>query len=388
LYCTAQPDLQEKLEGEGKIKDSSSIPADRGTLCHEVAEEICFNSRKTAKTFIGKKKLGEVVYNAEMAAVTQDAVKVARKLKKDHPKYVWTLEEKEEELPQWTGLWGTCDIKGVYAEEGKVIVGDYKFGNGKVSAYRNAQLIVTGIIICQKNLIDPLADGAISGIIIQPEGENTLIHHLTEDVEYYMGLMDRYFKEGHREFDPSSSRCHFCACRPNCDAHAEANMKVSFTPVEEVIEAEVVESKEVQQMPALSLPAPAKVQPESVADIIRFKSAFDKWYKDFLSVWQPKADDGQEIPGTRLVSGRKGTRKWEVKDSELEFYLRNMMGLKEDEAIKRKVISPTDLEKSNPGVYRHMLEKGFIEQAEGKATLALEDDKRKDYDLSRLFTTV
>lgn len=383
LECTAQPTLFKELEADGELIDSSSPAADRGTLCHEVAEQLVFKQRGSAKQFIGEKELNGIKFDEEMATATDKVVKLARKLKKEYPDYAWSLESKEGGISEWPELWGTADMTGI--GNGEVIVIDFKFGNKLVDPSDNPQLILTGLVLAKKNLIDIRMPGKIKGAILQPSVKEPLVvKYSPEQLQHWSDKVDEYFSDKEKVFSPSKDRCHFCPCKHKCEAKAE-DMTVKF---DSVVEVEPKTETAPTAAPQLSLPAPANVPVENVADIMRFKTMFDKWYKDFLAVWTPKAESGEAIPGTKMVTGRKGTRKWSIEQDQIEFYLRHMLGLPEKDVIERKVITPAKLEKDNPQLIEHLTEKGFIDQEEGKPTFALEDDKRKDYNLAHLFSTV
>ena len=402
LHCTGQPALQQSLEDQGKISLTSSNAADRGTLCHEVAEINLRNNRKSIKSFIGKKKLNDVVFNVEMAESVKEVVKHAKALKKQFSEYSWEYEQQVEEIPSFPGVWGTADMTGILPLASIYVV-DFKFGNRPVSPKNNLQLMVTGILLAKTNGIDLSQNGAISGVIFQPGQVPQPTPYSAEEISKVLDKMTGYFDENLAKFmSPSEDRCHFCPCRPHCEAFAGENLKVEFDPVvgKNDIDSvfpiskndespDIVPKKEESAIAtSLSLPPAATLSPDKVADMFRFKKAFDIWYKDFVATWAPRVQKGEDIPGMKTVQGKKGTRAWAIPEDELEFYLTQMLMIPKDEVTETKVLSPAKFEKVYKEHVAHLTSKKFITQEDGKPTMALEDDKRQDYNLSNLFQNV
>lgn len=93
-------------------------------------------------------------------------------------------------------------------------------------------------------------------------------------------------------------------------------------------------------------------------------------------------DEGQTIPGYKVVQGRAGNRQW-LDETEAERVLKSLK-LKKDEMYVYKLISPTNAAKlANE---RNFTEKqtckieALVSRAEGKLVLAPESDKRRAVD--------
>lgn len=93
-------------------------------------------------------------------------------------------------------------------------------------------------------------------------------------------------------------------------------------------------------------------------------------------------DEGQTIPGYKVVQGRAGNRQW-LDETEAERVLKSLK-LKKDEMYTYKLISPTNATKL--AKERNFTEKqtgkieALVSRAEGKLVLAPESDKRRAVD--------
>ena len=93
-------------------------------------------------------------------------------------------------------------------------------------------------------------------------------------------------------------------------------------------------------------------------------------------------DEGQNIPGYKVVQGRAGNRQW-VDEAEAERVLKSLK-FKKDEMYTYKLISPTNATKL--AKERNFTEKqtgkieALVSRAEGKLVLAPESDKRRAVD--------
>jgi hypothetical protein len=83
------------------------------------------------------------------------------------------------------------------------------------------------------------------------------------------------------------------------------------------------------------------------------------------------------VPGFKLVTGRRGARRW-VDAESVEAILKEAIG---DEAYDKKLISPTTAEKKlskkSPNVWASVTEE--VTQSDGKPSVAPVTDKREEY---------
>jgi len=380
---------------------TGSYAADRGTLCHEVAEKCLLVKGPKAKTgkaeyYVGKEKFTRengdiIVFDNEMAKQVQSAVVECRAFMKLYPNAHWSFEVRLEPTGGFEDCWGTVDILGI--EVGVcVIIADFKFGRGYVDVEKNEQLMEYARLAAPVGLVDFDKGGYAIGKIIQP-ARNTKVgdfatytsDDMTAHIERVSTAMSN-IKKGLPVVKPTEKGCQWCAIRDNCDSKKEekhAKVAEKFKTVDSNALVKYGEKMNIV------LPAPDAVDPAHVQHFIAFKKVFDTWYKDFLVVQQQLAVDDEAPMGTKVVKGKLGNRKWVVSDDEMISHFVNFMARQEKDVTTRKVMTPTQAEKSlTTAEYQQLINGKWIKQDEGKPVLALEDDKRKHYDLSSIFKPV
>ena len=104
----------------------------------------------------------------------------------------------------------------------------------------------------------------------------------------------------------------------------------------------------------------------------------EDWCKAIRTEAERRLFAGEEVPGYKVVAGKKGARAWD-KSVDVEALLKTMR-LKDDEMYDRKVISPTTAEKLakagtiGPRQWGKLQE--VITQSEGKPHVAPLSDSR------------
>ena len=88
---------------------------------------------------------------------------------------------------------------------------------------------------------------------------------------------------------------------------------------------------------------------------------------------QVKLEAGEKIPGLKLVKGR-GRRKW-IDDEELVINTLEKEGI---DASKPTLKTLTEIEAALKSIGKKDLLDSLVVMSEGKARVALEDDKRKE----------
>jgi len=150
---------------------------------------------------------------------------------------------------------------------------------------------------------------------------------------------------------PGEKQCKFCKAKGDCPALAKAASEA----FEEYSDADQLTGEEI-----------AEVLPQL------------KMIEDWISAVREKAheiiEQGGEVPGYKLVEGRRGNRAWSDA-SKVEDILKNSMRLRDDEAYDMKLISPTTAEKRLTARRFDRL-KEYIHRADGKPQLVQSTDKR------------
>lgn len=407
MHCTAMPDFQEGLEEEGKLAPQKpSKAADRGTMCHEVTEELLTDKRKKVGRFIGDKELNGMKFNQEMADAVTEVVDHVRPLLHDMKGFDWDYETRIGPVERYgDDVWGTCDLSGYRKKTKTLAVADFKFGNKKVSAIGNEQILTTCAVKVEELKEDGFEVENILIAIFQPgnlNGDNGQFHKVDMfQFEVFKNDMEGAVKSEAVKFDPDETRCFFCPCRPHCKEYHESRVKLEFADVKQAeiepksveatpseIEKNPFEETSVAPLTSINLPAPADVPNNMVANILVFKKAFDTWYKDFITVKQAQREQDVEMEGTKLVAGRKGNRSWAKSEEEIMEILKNSLMFRDNQIMTSRLMSVAEFIKTYPDFENFLKEHKMIKQSEGKAVLALSDDKRKDYSLEFLFSEV
>lgn len=163
------------------------------------------------------------------------------------------------------------------------------------------------------------------------------------------------------DFNPGEKQCRWCKAKAVCPAlskYVETTIGSEFQYLENDPPSAVLLSNEDLGLIYPSLPL------------------IEAWGKAVLARIEHELLNGQPVPGTKLVQGRRGHRKW-VDEAETEALLKSMR-LKSDEMYNRKVISPTQAEKllAKDAPRRWKKVESLITQKEGAPHVAPESDKR------------
>jgi hypothetical protein len=178
---------------------------------------------------------------------------------------------------------------------------------------------------------------------------------------------------------PGTKQCRFCKAKADCPA----------------LEAEV--SKGLQStapagrddFPDLSLSKQAsaavggveEASSEKLSAAMRAADLIEAWLSAVRAEVDRRLLDGQEVPGFKLVQGKRGARYWTDKDGAEERMKKAR--IKVGDMYDRKLISPTQAEKLvksgaiGERVWADLA--GFIDQNEGGPSVAPESDKREAY---------
>jgi hypothetical protein len=167
---------------------------------------------------------------------------------------------------------------------------------------------------------------------------------------------------------PHEEACRFCRAKPLCPALARS--------VEEALQAEFTD-----------LTTQSKPEQEAIVERLTPTSAkalgakldavplIEMWCKAIRAEAERILLDGGQVPGYKLVQGRKGPRDWKD-EAEAEAMLKSFR-FKKDEMYDYSVISPTSAEKllkAEPRRWSKMLP--LIKQSDGKPSVAPATDPR------------
>lgn len=371
------------------LPDVNTSYAKEGTTAHALAE-FCLKFNKKAVDSLGKLMTPNGIYvDDEMAEAVQEYVDNVNGIKASMSDLlIVDIEQKldftdildiasvKDTLPADTDkfeAFGTADA--IIVGNGELQIHDLKYGKGvQVYAEDNKQLMIYALAAYQYySLCCDITK--VSMHIHQPR----LYHHseysVTPDELLAFGekLKERAIKAytvylkgptNDDDFCAGESQCRFCKAAGNCEAlakHVTATIGADFDVINDVGDV-VIDSVTVDA-------------PEDVAIKFSALNTIKSWITAVETRVNSLLQQGQKVPGYKLVIGRQGNRAWsDVEGAENAL---KTFKLKEDERYTKKLISPTQalkLLKDSPKRIAKL--EGFITRPEGKPTVVPESDKR------------
>lgn len=150
---------------------------------------------------------------------------------------------------------------------------------------------------------------------------------------------------------PGEKQCRWCPAKAQCPALEKV---VAETIAQEPAQGDMIRLGKLRGMVAL----------------------VETWTSAVCDMTRTALENGIEVPGWKLVQGRKGARKWSDEDAALERL--KQFRLKKDVLFDMKLRSPTVLQKAiTEQRYEMLIEEGLIVQSEGKPTVAPADSKKE-----------
>ena len=192
------------------------------------------------------------------------------------------------------------------------------------------------------------------------------IEKLTSEV----GIAVRRSQEAAPEFVPGGKQCKFCKAKAACPALTSHVMTViadDFVDLEKDIKPQIANAKERTVDNAL------------LGNLMSSLDLIEDWCKAIRGRTETELFAGKDVPGYKLVEGRRGSRRWN--DANGVEALMKSMRIKTDVMYDRTLISPTTAEKlaksGDIGPRQWPQLKGLISQSEGKPSVAPAADKRR-----------
>lgn len=383
-----------KLAMEKPFPNTSSAYADEGTAAHEVAQ-MCLEQNQDASAFAGRvitvargegaqKTERKFTVNEEMVENVQKYVDIVRGLGGE------LMVEQRVDFSRWIGVddsFGTSDAVIVWPEQQEIAVVDLKFGRGvAVSAEENeqAQLYACGTLDLLSLAYDVEDDWQVRLMIVQPRignvSEWTLTVGQLKDFAARASVSARhaihqYDGKAEPKLTPGEKQCRFCRAKAVCPALAAEvrGVVTADATADDFDDLTVADDEAIAAQPDDQLAAAM-----SKIDLV------EQWCKAVRAETERRLLAGAEVPGFKLVQGRRGARAWANKD-EAEAALKAMR-LKVEQMYDMSLVSPTTAEKLAKagaiGPRQWAKVKELIVQPEGKASVAPADDKRPALTLS------
>ena len=386
------------------LTDTSSSYADEGTAAHEVAE-MCLRSGQDALAYAGRiitiESTGrKFEVDAEMVDGVQLYLNYVRSLGGTILVETEVDFTRQLEMDQWparplvdprTGItdgvektfrgFGTSDAIVVVGDE--VVVVDFKYGRNGVDAEENTQLQLYALGAL--DVVSLIADiKRVRCVIVQPRGDGEKISEWPTTVEALEDFAAKTRVAARLAWQhmvgevlppkltPGPKQCKWCRAGKalicpalNNEGRAVATTAAQITDFEDLTKDNIAEGL-------------ANAEPEKVGDLMLRVDLLEHLCKAIRAETERRLVQGVEVPGFKLVEGKRGNRSW-VDPIDAEAKLKGFR-LKVEEMYDLKLISPTTADKlAKAGVIgpRQWAKlKGEITQSAGKPSVAPESDKR------------
>lgn len=387
--------------GEG-LPNKSNDYADEGTAAHELLAN-CIDGGLDAEDLLGK----EYEVNGKIWTVTRDmadAVDAALNYIRDrvNPERGDVLYSEQSVPLQWlTGeqdAEGTSDIIAVVEEGRKLLVMDYKHGQGvkvyasdKMGLEPNGQMAMYALGAHQKYgiLYDEIE--AVEVVILQPRIEHIDEFELSlEELQDFgakvteaagrVELNLQKFEEsggdvGALDLNPTDKGCKFCRAKHTCPALRNLTSRALSV------------ASEATDFEDLTLPKQASsathigehISAEKLAEVMRASDMIETFIKAVRAEVERRLLAGEPVPGYYLGIGKAGARAWIDPEVALKELSKNGR-LKMSEATTSKVISPTQAEKllkSRPKIWSQIAP--LITKPAGGPSVCRDGDNNKPY---------
>lgn len=369
-------------EGQPDLFDPKA--RDLGTDKHELLA-MCLQLRTNAKEYVGHLLGRGHKVDGGFADEVQTVVDNVRDRVKSYELAGATVQmEIEQDVPisQITGepnATGRADVVllASWADgRSEICVIDAKFGYREVEAEGNTQGMMYGhgslekfslvedfqtvlVVIDQPAISSTPSEWALTAQALRtwatdiaaPAASKAILIHSLRD-QRALKLED---------FNPGEKQCMWCAARAVCPARA-ARVEEALSQGFETVTEALVESA-------------ALLTNDDLGDLWPILDFVDEWAKAVRGRIEYELLQGREVPGTKLVEGRRGHRAW-ASDDEAETLLKSFR-LKQEQMYSFKLLGPRpilDLLKDQPRRAKKI--EALISQKGGKPHVAHISDKR------------
>lgn len=367
---------------ESTCKDESSDFADEGTAAHELAA-MALNAGNDAAAYLGRiitvNDKGYTV-DADMAEHVQKYIDYVRALGGE------LMVEQRLSIAHLTGeenAKGTSDAVVMLGNE--IVIVDLKYGRGvRVDADANEQLQIYALAALGE--FEFLGDfHVVRVVIVQPRLDHisewtrpaddlrTLFaDHVKRGAERCFAALqyhDNYAELHAKYLNPGNDQCRFCKAKAICPTlteHVLATVADDFVDVAQPVAQQIEHAAE------------RTFDNGTLGNLLGAVDLIESWCKAIRAKAEAELFAGHDVPGYKLVEGRRGARKW-VNAEEVEATMKSMR-MKLEAMYDFSLISPTTAEKLHKagtiGPRQWPKLQGLITQSEGKPSVAPATDKR------------
>lgn len=326
----------------------TSIAAERGTACHELAEQVLtsnleldadnnligFKDGYIAADFIGQTFNG-IEIDDDLAQVAEDYVEVCLKEMQPGDK-VW-IERKFDlaELDPPMPMFGTADLVIYRPAERLLKVIDLKSGSGViVYAENNPQLryYALGALLS----LPGIPVDAVLMMIVQPRVSDPVKHEVIGSLELLDWTADLLDAAQATQAIAApliaGEHCRWCGHKPHCRAFENRALEAARDEFD-VLDGDIITA---------ALPDPAELETEDLARRLELIPLLEDWCKTMRAFAYQRIGRGDSIPGWKLAP-KRAVRKWRNEAEAVDWMLGR--GLTLYDAMKQKAISPAQAEK-------------------------------------------
>lgn len=348
------------VAAEDGLPNTSSEFAEEGTRAHEWAALLLESGQATSAMALA---------DDDMAGHVRRYVDTIRQYAEGNQLFVETRVPIGH-ITGEEGATGTADAIVITADGSELQLHDLKYGRGvEVSAEDNEQLMLYALGALEEYEM-ALADKPTFRLVIH----QVRLAGPSEWVVSYDDLMvfrDKAMAAAEAACSPGAIRvpgvdqCRFCKAKATCPALAQF--------VSDELDADFDELAEgsAPAVPAIGVEEPAKWLGQKMDAI----GLIEGWCKAVRAETEKRLLQGDEVPGYKLVQGRRGARAWSSEDEAEKLF--KSFRLKTDEMYDLKLISPTTAEKrlkDQPKRWAKVV--AVITHPQGKPSVAPVSDKR------------
>lgn len=373
IRCPASPAMA------ADYTDEPGPYAAEGTAAHTLAAAV-LRDGGTPADHIGEEYDGHTVDQDMADAVQQytDAITAAA----EGATELWI--EETISITEWIpDTYGTADAVIIDGTASEAQIHDLKYGRGVlVSASGNAQLRLYGLgVLTLAHLLGYSID-AVRLVIHQPRrnhrDEETLdqaalidwARSIRPTAETAHRLAKRAAEPGgvpsaelYPQCAPGDVQCRWCPARAECRALAES--------VQQTVAGELFD----RAPPEPDAPSdPARLDSDDIAALLPHLDAVEQWARAVRQRAVRDLSNGVEIPGYKLVAGRRGSRQW-IDPETVEYMLLKHFRLPKKHVYTQKLATPAQIEKVI-GSRRYQKIEPYIQQTGGAPVVAPGSDKR------------
>lgn len=339
-----------------ELRDQPSAAAEQGTRRHALLEWRLANLEEPWPTRVWGHKI--VSQDVEAVSVILPYVLKHKAFSGAPGCEVWT--ERKVVVDHWVGLpedtcWGTADLILITRDE--LEIADAKFGFQPVAADGNWQLRAYAVGAIAE-LLDPAAPGQFKApyrqirnlrlTILQPQAPTPVT-----SVLYPLGEVEKWIAELReglpKALKPDAPRvagekqCKWCPAAATCREALNRGVKQMFEPVEPL--APVEHTDALMDLADLKMTEdPESLSVEEIGRYLDQALLFEGWVKSLRAYALKLAQTGTQVPGWKVVEGRR-SRVWNVKDEEVLAFSLKEVGLAVKEIWTKSLITPAQAQK-------------------------------------------